>query len=125
MDMKIQVGKTYTDGNGAKYLIECRLKNPLAGAPAGSFLGTHCSTPGFNVYNEDGTIAHQAYSNTGTLLPNIVKKKGWIARGVARFTGVHVANVGMNAYATKEEAADAYPNAAAYHEIEWEEEEET
>lgn len=115
--MKIQVGKTYKSKNGYEYYIECCLKNACAASPAGTYLGTRNAGGGHDFFREDGRCATDSpFAKDYDLLPNKVKKEGW----VARYEGF----VGDNVKDTEEQCRKRYPGAAGYHRIEWEEDEE-
>lgn len=77
--MKIQVGKTYKDAKGREVYIEHQLSRPTADMPAGVFLGISLKGTFYNFYKENGESARSYYNSSWTLLPNTVKKEGWIA----------------------------------------------
>lgn len=118
--MKIEVGKTYKTKQGHLYHIECQLSNEVAkGKP---FLGVginiypgqeNCN--GFNWYDENGCCGSDYYR----LLPNKLKKEGWICR--REHDGDVYIRSGI--FPTEAEARAAYPSDTGFHKIEWEEDE--
>jgi len=128
--MKLEVGKAYRSnvaqqtlpgGDGFMWETWCVLSE-IAGE---CFVAMH-SRPGqtlYRVFGPDGVcLDDTGGGTTRKLLPNTVKKKGWIARQTSSFVE-NLMIVGRYVKATEEEAKMLYPGALSYHEIEWEEEE--